>query len=567
MHNARQAFVCGFAFGMNKPLLMLAEHDYLAPLDYKDLLVHYGTARECVSQTEAFLERRLSSYRENPPSRAKGFEVLKLATELKALRIGDYIAENETAQLSEYFVETSEYRAALDGRHAIFVGRKGAGKTANLIRLTSVLREDKRNLVVVVQPVGYDLSGVTRLLRKYTEIDAKGYLVDSLWKFLVYSEIAQTAALSIEQRPGGPNTSAENELLKLYHSEASPLHDDFAVRLERALDALLPLSEEGGIEQTRIAISEVLHSSLLMELRRILGEVLSERERVAVLVDNLDKAWERNGDLEYLSELILGLLNTASKISLEFSKSNVWRKPVNLTLAIFVRSDIFQYIMGFAREPDKISFSRIVWKDRELLLRVLDERLVTSQRNAVTKEEIWERFFTRTVNGIAIRDYIISRTLPRPRDILYFVKVAVDSAINRNHSIVEETDIAEAEKLYSQFALDSIESEATAAALPEIEDVLFEFAGESETLDRNNLDSILSKARVAESRLQVVIDYLTAFGFLGLEIRDEEFEFATDENELRKNAVLARKLQETRSRPPRYKINVPFHAFLEIGEK
>jgi hypothetical protein len=320
-HNARHAFVCGLAYGFAKPLLMLAEHDYTVPLDYKDLLVHYTTARECGAHAASFLDGVLARYRNLQLPLTKPLE--------------DYIAENESSQLSEYFIETSDFQAALAGRHAIFVGRKGTGKTANLIRLASVLREDKRNLVVVIQPVGYDLSGVTRLLRKYTERDAKGYLVDSLWKFLIYSEVAQAAALSIVQRPDGVYTPAEQELLDIYHSEQSPLHDDFAVRLERALESLLPLPESGGIEETRVAISEVLHSNLLIQLRRLLGEVLATRERVAVLVDNLDKAWELNSDL-------VALLRGLERPDDRFCNSS----PHTLSVSDWCRTEVRRSIVG-----------------------------------------------------------------------------------------------------------------------------------------------------------------------------------------------------------------------------
>jgi hypothetical protein len=80
-----------------------------------------------------------------------------------------------------------------------------------------------------------------------------------------------------------------------------------------------------------------------------------------VLVDNLDKAWVRQRDLDNLSELMLGLFSTASRIPVDSSRADRKRKPVNLTLAVFLRSDIFRYLMRVAREPDKISFSRISW--------------------------------------------------------------------------------------------------------------------------------------------------------------------------------------------------------------
>ena len=69
------------------------------------------------------------------------------------------------------------------------VGRKGSGKTAIFLKLGSKLAENKRNLVCVIKPIAYDLEGVVSLLKKYKERDAKGYAIESLWKFLLYAEI------------------------------------------------------------------------------------------------------------------------------------------------------------------------------------------------------------------------------------------------------------------------------------------------------------------------------------------------------------------------------------------
>ena len=137
-----------------------------------------------------------------------------------------------------------------------------------------MLGGDKRNLVVVIQPLDYDLAGLTKLLRKYREFDSKGYLIESLWKFLIYSELAQAAALDIDQRPGGgPYSPSESELLSLFRSSGSILRDDFSVRLERAVESLEPLPEYSGIEDTRVAISEALHNTVLTKLRRLLGDI------------------------------------------------------------------------------------------------------------------------------------------------------------------------------------------------------------------------------------------------------------------------------------------------------
>ncbi len=563
LHNARGAFVCGMATGFGKANLILAEHDYTAPFDYRDQLINYSTAREAVGYAEVFLNTTRNSYRLLPHStRAERSAVITFATELRSLRIGEYVAENEADQLEDYFVETSAYREVLEGRHTIFLGRKGTGKTANLLRAASQLGADPRNLVVVIQPVGYDLAGLTKLLRGYQERDAKGYLVDSLWKFLIYSEIGQAACASIRARPSGEVSQAERELLESYSSAASPLRHDFAIRLERVLESLEPLRQSNGIEATRIAISEVLHTGLISKLRFQLGEVLKDRERVAVLIDNLDRAWLRGEDLDHIAELIFGLLSAADRMRSDFSKRDHRRQPVKLTLAVFLRTDIFNYLMRSAREPDKLSFSRITWDDPELLTRVLEERLVASI-NASSAEEVWRRFFTPRIAGIPIREYLVSRTLPRPRDIVYLTRAAVSTAINRGHARVEEDDVFEAEKQYSQYALDTIETEAT-AEFPELAKILYEFAGAKEILEKVELEKFMTNAGFESARFSAAVEFLLTYGFLGLEVSEDTFDFASDENELRKDWVMARKLQEHCGRQPRFKIHKSFHSYLEI---
>jgi hypothetical protein len=241
------------------------------------------------------------------------------------------------------------------------------------------------------------------LLRTYRERDAKGYLVESLWKFLIYSEIAREAALFANARPTGPSKE-EQALVAMLNSKDSVLAGDFAVRLERTLATLIELNQGATIEETRMAISEALHGNLLSELRHVLGEALATRERVAVLIDNLDKAWVKNEDIDYLSELILGLLGVADKITQDFAKSNPRRKSVNLTLAVFLRSDIFHFVLRAAQEPDKLSFAKLSWQNHEDLLHVLNQRLAASQISRSATDDIWRKFFVPSVKGIRFKN-------------------------------------------------------------------------------------------------------------------------------------------------------------------
>ena len=83
---------------------------------------------------------------------------------------------------------------------------------------------------------------------------------------------------------------------------------EFSVRLDTTVSRLRNLGVAASAEKQRLGISERLHNDMLARLRSLLGRVLSSRSRVAILVDNLDKAWNQQTDLRVLSELLFGLL-------------------------------------------------------------------------------------------------------------------------------------------------------------------------------------------------------------------------------------------------------------------
>jgi len=566
LHNSRYSFIAGIAYGLQSPLLMLADDTYASPIDYRDILRNYGTAAECAKIAQEWLKNVKTEFARGREYAEEYRNTLALAADLKGLRIGEYIAENEEEELENYFIETSPFLDAIEGRHTLVVGRKGSGKTANLYAIASRLREDKRNLVCIVKPASYELESVLRLLRTYRERDEKGYLVESLWKFLLYTEIARATVDDLEARgyPFGVGTP-EARLVELLKRRGGELGQEFAVRLERTVQSLFEITSEESVEKFRRAVAEKLHGGVLQDLRKVLGEVLAGRQRVAVLVDNLDKAWDKRNDLECLADFLLGLLRVTRDIRQEFAKSDRWREPVPVTLTIFLRADIFGQLMRVARERDKISYTRLRWDDPEMLLRVVDERLVASRGGERSPKRIWADMFCESIKGVSIQDYLIQHVLPRPRDIVFFVGAAIATAVNRGHGRVEERDILDAEKEYSQFVFDSIQVE-NGISLPELEAVLYEFAGQRAILNESDVRAVIASAGISSDRHESVIGYLCALSFLGVETGAGSFSFSAEHEETQRNEAIARKMAEARESELRYRVNTPFHAFLEIDD-
>jgi hypothetical protein len=151
------------------------------------------------------------------------------------------------------------------------------------------------------------------------------------------------------KRPDSTLTQDESELLSFIERNENLLAQDFSARLDECLARLT--SEQTSIisstpESDRVktfqkVVSEAIHGGIYKDLRLVLGKVLSDDRRVAILIDNLDKAWDRKSDLASASEFLLGILSAANRIKKDFSRSDSRREGVAVSVTIFLRSDIF----------------------------------------------------------------------------------------------------------------------------------------------------------------------------------------------------------------------------------
>ena len=57
------------------------------------------------------------------------------------------------------------------------------------------------------------------------------------------------------------------------------------------------------------------------------------------------------------------------------------------------------------------------------------------------------------------KEFIFRTTLPRPRDVIYIVKTAINYAINRQHNSVCPEDLVDAREQYSEFVFRSVLAE------------------------------------------------------------------------------------------------------------
>ena len=562
LHNVKCSLIAGVARGLRKSMLMLAENPFESPIDYQSLLRLHNTADECVLAVGNWIDGIKTNLPRRRQRRREGGESNR-PLDLRSLAIGEPVAENERQRLDDYFVETSTYFRAIEDPLTIVVGRRGVGKSAQLFAMQAALIRDRRNHVCIVKPVGYEIDGLVRVLRSIVSKSERGYLIESLWKFLIYSEIARSIYQFVKSRPLYHTlTEAESELLEYYDNNTELLNPPFSERLDVALRSLANVSEiEDEIAQRR-RISELLHSNHLRDLRDILGKVLSAYGKVSILIDNLDAQWGTNANIEPLSELLWGLLQVSDDIVSQFKIDDHWRTPANVNLTIFLRSDIFAFIQPTAPEQDKLPIQRIIWDDPEVLKRLIDHRLEFGGISSEAAGAIWDKLFPTEVVGIPAWVFVINTVLPRPRDIIYLMREAVDGAINRGHPTVTPQDFLDAREKYSEYVLRSILAEDDPRK-GMLEAVIFEFAGSPKFVSRSEIYHRFQVAKVAPSDYEFYLDLLCDVNFLKIAFKDG-YRYAKHEADRQIERRVAAQIAQQNGTEESYEVSSAFWVVLQI---
>jgi hypothetical protein len=549
VQNNRHALIAGLSLGLEIPILLLAEDTYPAPFDYETYLRVYETAEECLEQAREWLDT-LDLDRANwKASRASR------RSKLFGLRFGEYVAENERTDLPDYFIETAAYNQVVTARDSIFIGQRGTGKTANAIQAFEHLAANKTNLAIFIKPPGFEFPAILAVIESLPAYQYD-YFFDAMWRFIIETEIGYAVLQRLEQRSRYvPYLSDEQEFLDYINEAPFDMRADMSVRLEQALDALVQSLADKSDDSKRNLINESFHTQALAVLRSRLGTALKDRNRVAVFVDNLDKGWERHANFAVMARFILGLLTARGHVVVDFQREDYWRESIKITVAIFLRSDIYAYLREAAREPDKLPISTVSWHDRETLLHVLEERFLTMTPKVTSAQQLWSDYFCPSVDDQLTSDYIQRAILPRPRDLVYYCNAAVDRAIDRGHDRVEPDDFVSARESYSQYAYEALLIE-NGITVPQMEDVLLSFIDAPPVESyAERLAVIIQYGGFTSDQVPPLIDKLISMSFFGVEVAQGRFTFPEIGTDMKRALAQASRIQ-----PDVNSLNLKIHA-------
>lgn len=563
IHNSKSALVAGMSIGMGLRTQLLAEKPYDSPLDYRDLLKKFSNRTECSIQVIDFLQSLQKDIASLLIKERERYDSRKKITELQSIDFGEAIAEHESNKLYNYYVDTAHTKHLIKNEYNIVVGRKGTGKTATLYYLFEDLIKDKRNYVVLIKPINFEVDGLVELMEASNSEFEKGFLIETVWKFLIYTQIAKSLFDRVKEKPLYAISEEEDRFISFIESNASIFLTDFSTRLEeqikRLKEADIAKIGAGNNNDFRLKVSEILHFGIINEMKEFFGALIPKNHKLIVLIDNLDKSWKKDARINILSRYILGLLGVSGRIFQELSYIKSIQTSISFHLTIFLRSDIFKHIITFAREPDKIEVSRLKWEDQEILFRIIEERFVELSFGKYSISDLYSKFIIDQVCGTNTKEFIMDCIFPRPRDLIYFFKSCKDTAVSRGHEMIQESDIMQAYKEYSSWVFKALLVENNMAT-KQMEDFLYELVGSSGVITEDVIVNAMRNTGLSttDEDVEKFIDHLVDLTILGREVKDQVFEYEYDVDNFKKIKMLAQKLNSRK-----YKIHNALIPYLE----
>lgn len=568
-HGAKCALVAGLSLALGRRLLIIGENMSLKPIDYGDITLSYKNATQAENMVGSFIKPIIKEIQKSQIYHGADITVKKSGKEsanlIQNLEIGDYIAELEETDLDEYYIETAEFTRALKPGYRMFVGRKGSGKSANFQMLVSRLLEDKKNLICRIKPKTLQLNELLNFVKNELHIAKRGYLLQSFWKFMLYSESIKTCYTKIVKKPIGVRYSKSEQAIVNYVVQNKVLFDmSFTSRL---LDVVKEICANYQKEDaTLVSVSEILHITELQDIQKRTIEYLSvDTHQFAIILDGLDANWRIGEDYETAADILVSLVEVAGEIQSDWERGIARQSSeTRLSIKLFLRSDIFDVLKRRIREPDKMQYDVISWGNFDDLFHIIETRVAFSISKIGVDELNWEEILEPGFSVEVLKKIIQNSILPKPRDIILYFQRALSIAQASGSKYLTRNHFKKAYDSYSDFALESLGSEPQ-PYIPDMEDLLLEFGGGSAILKKEDIEAILAACNVESSNYQKTIDFLIDSNFLGYAVDEYSYRFPITPREVKLAKKRARRLVDRTGKPVEYKIHNAFHVSLELN--
>ena len=367
--------------------------------------------------------------------------------------IGNLDAESDDF-LHSCFFESNVYKTLSnfennsDFTKRIIVGRTGSGKTALLKQIKKDQRIKKTNEIEAESTVFEHIKNNVFISQLNDEkIDLRVFY-KSLWVHVLLTKIIETIDtekfLDLLKKPLSTIKKRYNiDLAKDYvNSFENGFFNDNIVsemtdRMHNDLKASLGLpgiNLGGGIssdasqkiqrETSRYVSSELLKKQ--KELIKIIEDEFSNENQIKIIIsiDDLDKSWLSSSEIRY--DFINALLDAFKELI------NI--KSVKILISI--RTDIMMGIYNNnlrQEEKDKAFILPIKWNRKEIS-EILDKRInhLIKHKYQSRSDVKFSEIFNFSIKNTTVNEYILDRTMLRPRDAIDFINICLSNSDGLN---------------------------------------------------------------------------------------------------------------------------------------
>ena len=422
--------------------------------------------------------------------------------------IGNNEAEADDQYLISCFLDHPAYADVVEiGSPKMFLlGRTGAGKTA-ILRMIEHQEENVSNIDLhdmsmnyiansdilrFIQSIGFDLDLFFQVLWKHVlcieiirlrysiqnESDSKN-IFTAIENFFSRDQRKKEAIKYLKKWEGKFWITMDVNIKDITEYFEKELSAEFSAEIKKFMTKA-GTSKKVSESQKKELVSrakKIVNEKLLIELNRVM-ELLAEYETKTkynncyILIDRLDEKWV---DENIRFTLIRALIESLKK----------FRKIRYVKIIVAMRPDVIERVvlenkdLGFQREKYDDYFLSIVWQKSQLF-DLVQKRINQLYRKRYTSENIFFKdIFPLSVGRIDPFDYLLERTLYRPRDIISFINKCLFHAQGKTE--VSPKIIKEAEADYSQNRMQALVQEWK-SAFPSLSIILKLFSGRKSRL-------------------------------------------------------------------------------------
>lgn len=419
---------------------------------------------------------------------------------------------------------TDEFRRALQGEARLVVGRKGSGKSAVFFRVRDKVSSARRNVVLDLKPDGFQLIKLKDRVLSALDKGSQEHTITAFWHCVLMLEIARSA-LHLDKAAHRLDDSIYRSYLQLEDKYKEYGYDagqgDFAERISSLIYRIEErFDRRDGEENISLSTPEVtalIYDNDIKKLNDALVDHLQRKDSLWILFDNIDKGWSPTG-IDASDILTLkALLESSRKLQRQLVTDGI-----DARVLVFLRNDVYEILLDQMSDRGKEQKVVVDWRDPEALKQIIALRITTSlEERAAPLDDLWPRIAASHVHGESSFQYLVDRSLMRPRYLLDLLKHARGRAVTLHHEKITEDDIDKAVEFFSSDVVQDTNLELR-DIFPAHDGLLYAFIEAPSVISTDDAKDRILLFGVDEGQVDQVIHLLLWYGFFG--IRDERHE-------------------------------------------